>query len=368
MNAGRPASAQPEKTAVPGRQIGRSFPSALLCLLLSVTASAQPTTALPEAPSTVQATYVDPSSTRALQPAEKVGQLYTRNARQDYVLQRLTERSYWVQRQYYGTIFYVGDKGVLLFDPLEDRGEHIMKAIAEVTDLPVTAIVYSHDHADHIGDARIFTEAAAKAGTDLRIIASQATAAKMRFLGSALPAPTETVAWPRGSFDFEGLTVELHGIERAAHTDDHGIWLLASEKIVHLPDIVNPDQPPFWAFAGSETYAYYRANLEQLAALDWTYLSGGHGNVGSAADIAFYREFLADLEQAVGAALGKVAWGTGVDAAKINAHTALLPAWLDAVAQDATSALRPKYGRYYGFEAATPRNAVMVAQSMFSYK
>lgn len=368
MNAGRPASAQAEKITMTWKLIVHGFPAALLFLFLSLAASAQAAAALPEAPSTVQATYVDPSSTRTLQPAEKVGRLYTRNATQDYVLQRLTQRTYWVQRQYYGTIFYVGDTGVLLFDPLEDRGEQIIKAIAEVTKLPVTAIVYSHDHADHIGDARIFTGAAAKAGTELRIIASEATAAKMRFLRSALPMPTETAAWPRGSFEFEGLTVELHGFERAAHTDDHGIWLLARERVAHLPDFVNPDQPPFWAFAGSETYAYYKANIEQLAGLDWTYLSGGHGNVGSAADIAFYRQFLADLEKAVGAALGKVAWGTGVDAAKINAHTALLPAWLDAVAEGATNALRQKYGDYYGFEAATPRNAAMVAQSMFSYK
>lgn len=261
-----------------------------------------------------------------------------------------------------------GDKGVLLFDPLEDRGAHIMKAIAEVTELPVKAIVYSHNHADHIGDATMFTEAAAKAGINLRVIASEATAAKMRFLGSALPKPTETVAWPRGTFEFEELTVQLHGIERAAHADNHGIWLLESEKAAHLPDLVNPDQPPFWAFAGSETYAYYKANLEQLAGLDWTYLSGGHGNVGSAADIAFYRQLLADFEQAVRAALGKVAWGMGVDAANLNAHTALLPAWVDAVAMDATNARRPKYGRYYGFEAATPRNAGMVAQAMVSYK
>ena len=356
------------ESTLAGTLITRRFPSALLCLLLSAPVFAQSATVLPEAPSTVQAKYVDPSATRALQPAEKVGQLYTRNATQDYVLQRLTQRTYWVQRQYYGTIFYVGDKGVLLFDPLEDRGEYILKAIAEVTNLPVTAIVYSHDHADHIGDARMFVEAAAKAGMDLRVIASAATASKMNFLGSALPKPTELVVWPRGTFAFEGLTVELHGIERAAHADDHGIWLLHGEKVVHLPDLVNPDQPPFWAFAGSDSYVYYKANLEQLAALDWTYLSGGHGNVGSAADITFYRAFLADLEQAVGDALGKVAWGTGVDATKINAHTAMLPAWLDAVAKDATNALRPKYGRYYGFEDATPSNATMVARSMFSYK
>ncbi len=98
------------------------------------------------------------------------------------------------------------------------------------------------------------------------------------------------------------------------------------------------------------------------------YLSGGHGNVGSKDDISFYRTFLADLKQAVGKALGEVPWGTGVDASKVNAHTPFLPAWLEAVGKNAVATLRPKYGKYYGFESAMPRNAEMVAMSMFSYR
>lgn len=34
----------------------------------------------------------------------------------------------------------------------------------------------------------------------------------------------------------------------------------------------------------------------------------------------------------------------------------------------ATDALRPKYGKLYGFEAATPPNAEMVAWTMFEYR
>lgn len=261
-------------------------------------------------------------------------------------------------------MFYVGDRGVLLFDPLEDRGEQLRRAIASVTSLPITAIVYSHDHADHIGDARKFTEMPAK----IRVIASKATADKMSFLKSSLPRPTEVVPWPRGSFKFEKLVVELHGFERAAHTDDHAAWLMPQEGVLHLPDLINPDQPPFWAFAGSENYAYYAANLEEVAKLRWTFLSGGHGNVGSRADVEFYRSFLKDINEAVAKALGEVQWGVGVDAATVNAHTAFLPAWLSAVAKHATDSLRPKYGKLYGFEAATPRNAEMVAQTMVGYK
>ena len=174
--------------------------------------------------------------------------------------------------------------------------------------------------------------------------------------------------WPSGSFAFEGLTVRLHGFTRAAHADDAAGWLLVGEKVLHLPDLVNPDQPPFWHFAGSENYVYYRANLHEIAALDWTFLSGGHGNVGSKDDLKFYDAFLDDLEAAVGKALGSTPFGEGVDPKKVNAHTVFLPTWLGIVGRKATDELRPKYGKLYGFDHATPSNAEMVAMTMFEYR
>ncbi|GAB5487517.1 MAG: MBL fold metallo-hydrolase [Parasphingorhabdus sp.] len=325
------------------------------------TANAQ---SVSEAPSTVNAVYVQASADRMLKPGEKIGSLFNENMKNDYILQRLTDRTYWVQRNFYGTIFYVGNEGVLLFDPLDGAGPQIKAAIASVTKLPVTAIVYSHNHNDHIGNAETFADN----NPNLRIIASQETAAEQSLTNSTHPKATDVIAWPNGSFMFEGLKVEMVGFENAAHAKDHSIWLLSGEKIAHLPDLVNPDQPPFWGFAGSETFLNYEANIELLAKQDWDYLSGGHGNVGSRADIDFYREFLADLKKEVGKAMGEVTWGTGVDASKINAHTAFLPAWLGAISKKATDALRPKYGEYYGFEAATPKNAEMVAFAFFDYR
>ena len=335
-------------------------------IVTSCVTHAQNAISLPEASSTVDASYVKPSSTRMLKPGQKIDSLFSRNAQNDYVLQRLTERTYWIQRRYYATLFYVGDRGVLLFDPLDGAGEYIKAAIASITDLPVRAIVYSHNHADHIGSAEEFVRA--DSDRFVRVIASEATADQQAFLQSSHPPPTEKVAWPNGSFTFEELTVELHGFERAAHSADHGIWLLKDERVAHLPDLINPDQPPFWGFAGSETFVYYEANMEQLAKLQWDYLCGGHGNVGARQDIDFYRTFLADLKKAVGKAIETVAWGTGVDASKVNAHTPFLPAWLAAISKQATDELRPKYGQTYGYESATPRNAEMVAMFMFDYR
>ena len=79
---------------------------------------------------------------------EKVANLFNLNMTTPYILQRITENTYWYQSGFW--LFYISDKGVLLFDPLEQRAEPILKSIRSITDKPITAIVYSHDHADHI--------------------------------------------------------------------------------------------------------------------------------------------------------------------------------------------------------------------------
>lgn len=318
-----------------------------------------------EAPSTVDATYVAESATDSLAPGEKVESLYTKNVTQDYILQRLTDRVYFFQRQFYGTIFYVGDDGVLLFDALEGRSEAIEAAIDEVTDLPITAILYSHNHADHIAGAPELIAA----NPGVRVIATEATVDLMDRLGSNLPRPTEVIAQDAASFAFEDLTVRVAAFDAEAHAHDHAAYVLEDTGVVHVPDVINPDQPPFWSFAGAEGYLGYRDLIRQIDALEWEYLSGGHGNVGSRADVAFYLRFLDDLEAAVGQALGAVPWGAGIsDPTALNAHTAYLSNWITAVGQHATETLRPDYGAYYGFDYATPKNAEMVAMYLFSYR
>lgn len=321
-----------------------------------------------EAPSTVGASYVAPSPTELLAPDVKVGEYFKLNLTKPYFVQRLTHRTYWWGGGFYTCTFHVGDKGVLVFDPPDRQGENVLSAIREVTSLPVTGVVYSHYHADHLLGIEALLSASSEAGATVRIIASEETAEKMRLLKSGLPAPTEVVKWPKGDFDFEGMTVRLDGFTRASHTDDAGIWLLASEQVAHLPDLVNPDEPPFRRFAVSENYVYYRPNVVQLGALDWTHLVGGHGNIGSKADIRFYTRFLDDLDDAVATAMTKAQFADGASLAEHDNHAVLMVEWMSQVTGLATDALRPKYGKLYGFEISTPDNAEMIVESMISYR
>jgi len=317
---------------------------------------------------TTRVKLVAPSASRAIQPGEKIDKLTMLNLTQPYVLQRLTQRTYWFQRQFYGATFYVGNQGVLLFDAPPGRGEHIRKAIAEVTQLPVTALAYSHFDATHIGDAGIFVDAAAKAGVPMRVIASQATAEKLKFMKSQLPGPTDVVAWPNGSFMFEGLKVEWYGFSRAAQTDDHGVWLLVGERVLHATDLINPDQLPFLGFAGNENFHYHEPNLRQVLALDWVFMNGAHGNVGTKEDIQFQLQYIDDLRQAVQEASKAFPFASFLDPKHGNSHAAYTQVWREAIAKRATDALRPKYRQYYGFEQSTPINAEMVRRDIGAFR
>lgn len=340
------------------------IPAVALALSVALTSTAA-TQEIEEAPSTVNAVYVAESPTVALRPREKIENLFTKNATQSYVLQKLTDRVYFFQSQYYGTIFYVGNEGVLLFDALEGRAEAINAAIDSVTDLPIRAILYSHNHADHIADASIF----ARQIPNLHIVATQATASLMERLGSRHPKPSDVIDPRRNRFTFEGLTVRVVPLEFSGHAHDHSVYVLEGTGVIHVPDVINPDQPPFWAFAGAESYLGYRDMINTIGSLEWNYLSGGHGNVGSHDDVDFYMTFLDDLEAAVGEALGNVPWGSGIEnPEELNAHTAYLSSWIRELGIYATNVLRPKYGDYYGFEYATPKNAELVSWVMFEYR
>ena len=209
-------------------------------------------------PSTVGATYVEPSATEVLQPGLKLGDLLHRNMTQPYVLQRLSERSWY-------------------------------------------------------------------------------------------------------------LTVELHGFEWAAHSDDHSAWLLLEDRIIHSPDLINPDQPPFWKFAGNERFRFHEDNLRQIYDLGWDHLSGSHGNLGTRDDIDFELAFLVDMKAAIGDAMAAHPFGDFVDPTT-DAHTSFLSNFFGTIATETVDALRPKYGQLYGFEYATKPNAEMVAWTLFEYR
>ena len=316
--------------------------------------------------STVNASYVEPSAEKIISPSDKLNNLFERNMSQPYILQKIGERTYYVQRYFYSTTFYVGDKGVLLFDAPEGRGKYLLQAIRDVTPLPVTALVYSHYHVDHIGDSPFWNDEAKKEGVNLRIIASKATAEKMQFMNSRLPVATQVLSKKDDQLKFEKQTIELHRFVKAGHTDDHSVWLLKQEKVAHSPDLLNPDQLPMMGFAVSDTLVYHDSNLRQVEMLDWKYFIGGHGNIGSHDDFKFQRQFLNDLRDTTIKVRKEESFGKFMNKTANN-HADFARAQREAIIKKVTEVLRPKYGHMYGYDASMPANIEMAIRLVGSY-
>jgi hypothetical protein len=103
----------------------------------------------------------------------------------------------------------------------------------------------------------------------------------------------------------------------------------------------------------------------EVQAMEWDFLSAGHGNVDSRADVRFAPECYRD--DAVTEAFKAHPFTDFTDVSQ-GTHSAWFPSQLAAVARDAVDIMRPKYGQYYGFEASTPANAEMAAFTVFAFR
>ncbi len=316
------------------------------------------TYALPAASQTTETAGV-------LQPGEYVQGLSYKRYTQPYVLQRLTDRTYMVSVSTHNATVYVSDSGVLVFDPLSNGyGQAVLEAIGTITDLPVTALVYSHFHLDHLSDAQLFVDAAEAKGTSLRIVAPAAVAAQIERYGNPIPAPTEVIQEDPGSFSFGELNVR---VESAAdtHSVDNTMFLLEQEKVLHYLDTVEPeDFLPYFRLVGVLDIAPMEETLRYVKTLDWVFLNAGHGNVGSRDDIDKHLELVSDIRNATGAALGTVSFEQFIDPASDvlvwvnNFH--------EAVTDNAIEKLRANYGDHPRFDAVM-RSHVEVMTSNLAY-
>jgi glyoxylase-like metal-dependent hydrolase (beta-lactamase superfamily II) len=362
-----------------------------------------------EPDSTTGASYVEPSATDLIKPGQRVAHLFPRSVMEEYVLQRVTERVWWVSRHFYGSLFYVGTRGVLLLDPFLGGADATVKAIASVTDLPVTAVVYSHFHADHTGGARRLFELLAAAPP--RVIASENTAIWMERFGSDLPRPDDVLDWPSGALSFEDVTLRLRGLPRPGHAPDHAVFLLEEERVGHSADLINIDQLPFGGFAGQDPLVLFRPNLEFARSLDFDWFCGGHGNIGEKSDFDFYLTYLDEVAELVNEYvprpeavpdLSLTDYLGGLDEAtrslllsELDNHFGLylygrriaagqppsdggnpfmsgtIGEWaaerkraVDEAVPQIIERLRPKYGRMYNFDDAQPGNVRLMAMAI----
>lgn len=252
---------------------------------------------------------------------------------------------------FYVSPFVVGEDAVLAVDPVSrDVALLYRQAIAAVTDAPVTKIMYSHDHRDHIVGADVLAP-----GAD--VYAHPGTLASLQRRGdSDIPLPTNLVD--------DGDVVRIPGREVGVHYfgPNHGHSNIAlsfetdSGRMLVFVDTLEIGIVPYRTLPDTNVHGYI-ASLRGASELDVDWVLGGHSGPGPAVWIDNYLNYFLDMERALIKAEAQTVEPPSSSVEDVIAQGEL---YTDAVIARAIDDLRPTYGHWRGFEAWAPLNAQTV--------
>ena len=261
-----------------------------------------------------------------------------------YRLQNLGSGLYMITDNAIQSMFLVYDRGVVVIDAPQTYAAHILQGIAEVTNNPITHIIYSHSHADHIGGAKAL-------GSRPTIIAHEET---LRLLRRAAdpnrPLPTVTFV------DKYTLRVGKQVLELSYHGNAHepgNIFIYApAQRVLMVVDVVFPGWMPWRRFALAQDIPGYFGQVEEIGKMDWDTLVGGHvARTGTHADVATQVEFNRDVKEAAAKALATTTPGEGLNPADKGNPWAFFDDYIDRVAGQCVNTLTPKWSsRLAGFD------------------
>ncbi|WP_020575314.1 MBL fold metallo-hydrolase [Actinopolymorpha alba] len=280
-----------------------------------------------------------------------------------YRVTELGEGAYGITSGMVNTMFLVTRNGVVVVDAPPDLGERLLMGIEEVTSKPITHLIYSHAHADHIGSAHLL------ARDGLTIIAHEITA---RFIEKAhdanRPLPNETFAGPSNA-----LTID----DERFVFDYTGDWHQAGNLFIHLPerkiltaiDSFTVKNAPFFRLLFAPHVPAYFDAMDQMLEYDFdTVVSGHMAMFGTPEDVQTNREYLRDLRSSATEALRTVDLREASAAVGVpdNNRQAQLKVWMDAVVARAAELMPASWNtRLGGTDIFLADNLNAVAWSVF---
>jgi cyclase len=211
------------------------------------------------------------------------------------------------------TAVFITDKGVVVVDTKNPGwGQPILDKIKTLTDKPVTTIINTHTHGDHVsGNVEfpatvdvITQENTKKYMEQTNPVYSLQTAQQESIFkkngGRGLPTRTFTDTWTLGSGK-DQIDLRYFG---AAHTGGDAFVIFRSYRVMHVGDTMpNRDLPIMDRNNGGSGLAY-SATLGKAAAVKSvdTIINGHNPTTTTPADLRLYSEFIGDFVKFVQAA------------------------------------------------------------------
>jgi glyoxylase-like metal-dependent hydrolase (beta-lactamase superfamily II) len=259
-------------------------------------------------------------------------------AHKGYRIQDLGKGLYMITDNAYQSMFMVYETGVVVVDAPPAFAQYIPKAIAEVTDKPVTHLIYSHSHIDHIGGTKILN---LKPHT---VIIAQEETKRLLLRAKDPNRPVPMVTFK----DKYTLKVGSEILELSYHGNAHepgNIFVYApAQKTLMVIDVVFPGWMPWRRFALAQDIPAYFAQVDEINQMKWNTLVSGHvERTGTHADVALQLEFLNDLRNAARTALKTTSLGEGLDPADKENPWAVFDNYIDRVVIQCVNTLTPKW-------------------------
>ncbi len=253
-----------------------------------------------------------------------------------YLVEEIKDGLYWVTDGAYNTIFLTTGQGVIAIDAPPSIGENYLKAIEEVTDEPITHVIYSHTHNDHIGSAAMFPDG-------VIIIAHQDSALELKDRNDPnRPIPTVTFE------DTYTLEVGTQKLELAYYGPMHkpgNIFIYApNQKVLMLVDVIFPGWTPFKDLAMAQDVPAFLAAHDKVLEYEFDTFVGGHlTRLGTYDDVQIQKEYFTDIESAAAKANQEVSFmAIGQEVGFDNLWLAF-QTYADTITQQCTDEVVPKW-------------------------
>ena len=250
-------------------------------------------------------------------------------------------------------MFLVEREGVTLVDAPPSLGGRLLDAIREVTERPVTHVVYSHAHADHAAGASLFEGAT--------FVGHRETARLLDRAGDRRrPPPTVLVD---DELELGGLVLRYEGLNHHpgnlfVHAPRHGTLMVV--------DVVYHGWAPYKSLGLPKDVPGYIAAHDRMLEYDFAHFVSGHnGRLGTRDDVEVAREHVHDLRAATARALDEVSLFDVAREVGFADGYRLMDAYHDRVCELAAGEVIERWrDRLGGVETFTRDNCWIMQQSL----
>ena len=274
-----------------------------------------------------------------------------------YLLDRIGSSMYAVTANGNQTSFVVTRTGVVLIDAPSSLAAQLPAAVKRVTSKPVTHIIYTHSHADHIANAFAY-------GNVVRIAHEDTAATLKANRDPNRPLPTITFRDTR-TLHVGGERFEL-SYPGANHEAGNIIIHIPGQRAAVMCDVVLPGWSPFKAWGTADSVPGVLRAHDILARLDIDTFVGGHVHrLGTPADIRASRDFTYDLWHTTARVVARTKLADYTSQVEPGNSWAGFQLYYDAIADAVEPEIIARWAdKLGGVDVFTRDNAITIAVSL----